>query len=403
MSSNPQRLQYLFKKYLYDEGTVNEVKEFWKLFSELDEKDPVKQELWQLWHELDEEETLALPNWDAVLDKINAQVVNWEQAPKVSVQRKHFFWRIAAAAAILCVLGMAAYLLNENKKIDISTAANSIKSTDRDIAPGGNKAVLILSNGKAVVLDSMRQGQLAVQGNSKVMKINNGLLAYNQQLAKAHIPGPVKYNTLKTPRGGMYQLVLPDGTKTWLNAASSIRFPVAFTGKERRVEISGEVYFEVAKDENKPFIVKKGHMAISVLGTHFNVMAYDDEAGIKVTLLEGLVRISQEATNNTRLVKRGEQALVTPDGPIALTKGVNMEEAIAWTNNLFWFDGNNIQTVMGRISRWYNIDVEIKGNISQHFTGVIPRDLMVSEVFKVLNKTGKINYKIEGNKIIVSP
>lgn len=401
MSSNPQRLQYLFQKYLKDKGTPKEIKEFWGLFSELEKDDPIKQDLWQLWNELDKEDITPAKNWDVVIKDIHTRAAAWEKKPKLKV--KQLVWRIAAAASILCLMATGVYLLdNNNNSNEKNRTTTKIHPVEKDIKPGGNKAVLILANGKTIFLDSMRQGNLVMQGNSKIMKLNSGLLAYHQTGATRE-PKTIQYNVLKTPRGGKYQLVLPDGSKVWLNASSSIRFPTAFTGKERKVNISGEVYFEVAANENQPFKVKSGNIEIDVLGTNFNIKAYQDEPATKITLLEGSLKVIQRVTQQSKLMKPGQQAQVNKGKEIKILDDVNTDEVMAWKNNLFWFDDDDLQTVMRQISRWYDVDVEIKGTISQHFTGSIPRDLMVSDVFKVLNKTGKVNYRIEGKKIIVSP
>jgi ferric-dicitrate binding protein FerR (iron transport regulator) len=408
MSPNPVRLQYLFRRYLNDNATPDEVKEFWELLAALEEDDPVKKDLWQLWNDSGHEK-YAHKDWGNLLAKIHIQADEWEKKQPPGKVKRLMAWRIAAAVFIIGGLSIGAYLLFFHLPFkDIArierTKASSLKN---DIKPGRNKAVLTLSNGRVIFLDSANKGELAAQGNVSVTKLNGGTLVYHQQ--KTDSKPVVQYNTLTTPLGGKYQLILPDGSKVWLNAASSIRFPTAFAGKEREVQITGEVYFEVTKDAEKPFKVKEGNLVIEVLGTHFNVNAYSNEPDVKVTLLEGSVRVSQLALNgngkvqSSQLLQPGEQMQVKQNGKIQLIENANINKVIAWKNNLFWFDDDDIQTVMRQIARWYHADIEIRGTISQHFTGSIPRDIMVSEALEVLRRTESIHFQIEGQKIIVSP
>jgi hypothetical protein len=275
-------------------------------------------------------------------------------------------------------------------------------TVQHDVNPGGNKAVLTLANGTTVLLDSAHNGVLTSQGSAKITKVGSGLLAYTLQ----H-PGnagkqqqEVEYNTLTTPRGGQYQVVLPDGSKVWLNAASSIHYPTVFTGRQRKVQITGECYFEVAGNAAMPFIVEANNIEIHVLGTHFNIMAYNDEATTTASLLQGLVKIVRG--NTTLLLHPGQEAQVDGNGKVELVKDANMNEAVAWKDNLFWFENDDIQTVMRQLSRWYNVDIVIRGNIPDRFTGSIPRNITFSKVFEVLQKTGSIRFSIENEKVIVS-
>jgi ferric-dicitrate binding protein FerR (iron transport regulator) len=249
-----------------------------------------------------------------------------------------------------------------------------------------------------------------MQGNTKVLKLSKGLLSYNRQLTTDNRQ-PVQYNTITTPRGGKYEVVLPDGSKVWLNTASSIKFPTAFTGERREVTITGEAYFEIAKNTEKPFIVQQADIAIKVLGTSFNVMAYDDETGMKVTLVEGAVRVaplSGYGKEQGVKLSPGQQVILnlSNDGKheFSLVKDVNVSETIAWKDNLFWFDNDNVQEVIKKLSRWYNIEITVDGNIPDRFTGSIPMDLPFSRVVGMLQKTGRIQYKItDEKKIVVSP
>jgi len=319
--------------------------------------------------------------------------------------RRNRWW--LAAAAIFLLLGTGTLLwLNRpamapKPAVVKATPANPVKN---DVQPGGNKALLTLGNGATIVLDSAHTGALTQQGNTQVVKLNDGQLSYNQE-GKTGADPLVTYNTLSTPRGGQYQLVLPDGSIVWLNAASSIRFPTAFTGIERSVAITGEAYFEVKRDPGKPFTVKTSNgTAVQVLGTHFNVNAYDDEEAIKATLLEGSVKITKDAA--IAIIKPGEQASVSQLSHASQkipVQTVDLEEVMAWKNGAFQFNGSTIETVMRQISRWYNVEVEYKGNIRLHFVGTISRNVNISQVLEMLEKAGGIKTTLKGNKVIVMP
>ena len=264
--------------------------------------------------------------------------------------------------------------------------------------PGGNRAVLTLGNGHHIVLDSANAGMLARQGNTRVVMSGGGQISYEAGASATKKP---VFNTLTTPRGGKYELVLPDGSKVWLNAASSITFPACFGADKREVRVLGEAYFEIAPSRSAPFEVSAGTMKVLVLGTHFNVMAYQDEARMETTLLEGSVKVEK---GDTALVLRpGQQARITSDGRMNLLRDVNEDKIIAWKNNLFCFDHDDIQSVMHQLARWYDLDVEIKGNIKSHFSGTLPQNVNASDIFRVLEQTGGIHFSLENQKVIVSP
>jgi ferric-dicitrate binding protein FerR (iron transport regulator) len=279
------------------------------------------------------------------------------------------------------------------------------------VAPGGNRAVLTLAGGQKILLDSAATGVLAEQGNTHVQKLGDGKLAYeaggggDEAGRGGHTAGAAAplYNTLTTPRGGQYQLTLPDGTKVWLNAASSLTYPTAFTGNNRTVEMTGEAYFEVVHDKKRPFMVKAGGQTIEDIGTQFNVNAYTDEPAQVTTLLEGAVKV------DGHLLRPGEKATVTGatatsgGGGIEVTKG-DPDQAVAWKNGLFNFTDAGLQTVMRQLSRWYNVDVTYEGNIPpRQFTGMIGRSLTLNQVLKGLAKE-RVHYQIEeGNKLIITP
>jgi hypothetical protein len=274
----------------------------------------------------------------------------------------------------------------------------------KDLPPGRNKAILKLADGSEIVLDDSRKGEIAHQQNISINKTQNGQVIY--QLDDTNTPTRqsnqtvIQYNTIQTPRGGQYEVVLPDGTRAWLNAASSLKYPVLFSGNERRVELNGEAYFEVAKDASKPFFVKTASQTIQVLGTHFNVNSYTDEQSVKTTLLEGSVKINFNNLNAGIKLSPGEQA-VNHAGNVAIIHNADVDEALAWKNGKFLFRNTDLQTIMRQLSRWYDVDVEYEGKtIIRHYKGRISRNVPVSQVFEIL-KTSGLNFIIDGRKIIV--
>lgn len=309
--------------------------------------------------------------------------------------RRKWYRGAAAAGLVLLLAAGTRYWMG----ISSPPPAPGIAAVTQDALPGGNKAILTLSNGEQVVLDSAANGQLPPQGNTQVQKVVNGQLVYRSAPENT---GSSVYNTLTTPRGGQYQLQLPDGTRIWLNAASSVTYPTSFAGKERQVSITGEAYFEVAADAQHPFRVTTGSMAVEVLGTHFNVNAYPDEAGISTTLLEGSVKIVRG--KNTRLLAPGEQANLSPEGQITHVKNVDLDQVMAWKNGKFIFgDRADIHAVMRQIARWYDLEVVYQGNVQQHFWGSMPREANASQVFKLLEATGGVRFMLEGKKVTVMP
>ena len=342
--------------------------------------------------------------------RINIRILETIHKNKQEVRK---FWSTrqittAAATIILILLSIGSYWMFSSKSSKhgiVKTTPNETKLKN-DIAPGGNKATLLLADGSTIILDSASNGIISQQGETKVQKLINGVLAYSINGKQVLENDEAFFNTIITPRGGQYQVTLSDGTKVWLNAASSIRFPVVFTGTERKVEITGEAYFEVAKNKNMPFKVEANSSEIEVLGTHFNVNAYEDEASIKTTLLEGKVKVTVPALSLTQLPKYllpGQQAGINKAGEINVLDNADTEEAVAWVHGYFQFESADLKSILRQISRWYDVDVEYKGNVNMHFTGQLARNENVSKVFEKLALTGVVNFEIEGRRILVSP
>ncbi|TWF32759.1 FecR family protein [Chitinophaga polysaccharea] len=331
--------------------------------------------------------------WQAILTEIldTDKVIEKQPVRFLSLKK---WW---AAAAVVAIAAAGIYFLRPHK---VQPPVVATKAPVRDVAPGGNKAMLTLADGSQITLDSASNGLLATQGQTKVTKLSNGQLVYDES---ANPEGQVLYNTMSTPLGGQYKLVLPDGSTVWLNAGSSITYPTAFIGKERSVSITGEAFFDVAKNEKMPFLVKTRGTVVEVLGTQFNVNAYTDEAAIATTLLEGAVRVNLR--QQQLQLRPGQQARIAPQADkIAVVDHVNLQECVSWKDGFFSFDNADLPTVMRQLARWYNIEVKYEGAVPQRsFTGEIGRSLSLSQVLKGLTKT-RIKYRIEnGNRIVIQP
>lgn len=389
------RIQYLFDKYLRKICTPTEVEELVDLLQDKESAELLTPRMYEMWDKLKHEDTGYPVDWQSMYDII---AKSRTRMTKYRIRRRMILYA-AAVAAILILSGIWRFWYHHAQ-----APAVAVQQLAHDVLPGGNKAILTLANGKKIVLNQAANGRLAKQGYTQIIKLSSGQLAYHSANNNISVNEPVAYNTLSTPRGGQYQLLLPDGTKVWLNAASSIRYPTAFIGKERRVEVSGEAYFEVANDPSRPFIVEKNKVEIQVLGTHFNVNAYADEATIKVTLLEGSVRVSQRTTDHSQLLRIGQQAQLNKEGGITLIKNADIDEIMGWKNGLFVFHNDDLPSIMRRLERWYNVTVDYEGNkmISSHFTGAIRRQVNLSEVLRMLELAGGVHFEIEGHTIIVS-
>jgi len=342
-------------------------------------------------------------------DRIRTRLLDGIHNDQRVVKMPYRKWKLLAASAIiiLVMLSAASYWIFSSNPSghEIAKRSPAVVRTHSDIRPGGNRAVLTLADGSAIVLDSAENGTIGQQGNIKVQKLSNGLLAYDIK-GKQTTDSAAIFNTITTPRGGQYQIMLADGTKVWLNVASSIRFPVVFTGNERKVVITGEAYFEVAKNRSMPFKVEANSLEVEVLGTHFNVNAYDDEASIKTTLLEGKVKVSASArTDNNqspKLLSPGQQADMNKEGKIRVLDNADTGVAIAWMQGYFQYKSADLKTILREIARWYDVDVEYRGNVNLHFSGRLPKNGDVSKVFEKLALTGEVHFKIDGRRIIVS-
>jgi ferric-dicitrate binding protein FerR (iron transport regulator) len=329
----------------------------------------------------------------------------WKKAPS-------FPYRYAAAAVFtLCLLSAGLWFIEKNPTEKIAQHMTA-PVVAHDAVPGKNKAMLTLADGKVITLDEAKNGKLAEVEGIDIRKTADGQIVYEVAAVRAeasNADAPLEYNEISTPRGGQYRVTLPDGTNVWLNAASSVKYPVKFLENVRRVELTGEGYFEVSKVRSAhgmriPFVVDTPTESVEVLGTRFNINAYEDEAGVKTTLLEGSVRVS---------IKQGENQpaagslLLVPDQQSVLAEGklilhnVNAEEMMAWKDGYFNFDHADIKTIMRQLARWYDLEVVYKGEVSPNtFSGKVYRNMNLSKVLEVLSFS-QVNFRIEGKKIMI--
>lgn len=300
-------------------------------------------------------------------------------------------WMVAAS--IILVAGVAV-LLYVNRNSNKGGSKQEIANHDVK-APATNRAMITLADGRMVFLDSVSNGTLATEGSINLVKLADGKISY-----QGAGTGAGQYNTLYNPRGSkVVSLILSDGTKVWLNSESKLTYPVSFSGGERKVEITGEAYFSVTHNAQQPFRVTANGITVEDIGTEFNVNAYTDEDGIKATLVEGSALVSQQG--KSVVLAPSQQAIAKEDQPITMVNDVNVDEVVAWKNEKFVFNSADIREVMRQLARWYDVDVEYKDDVSNHFTGIISRNVNASEVFAMLERTGTVYFEIEGNKMIV--
>jgi ferric-dicitrate binding protein FerR (iron transport regulator) len=399
------RAAYLFERYFNKTATQAERAELLAWISREEKSEEVKALMDKAWEDFHGSgivftETQSEEMLRSILHRDEPSgLSDAAPYPETPPRRMRWLW-VAATLACLVVAGYLWLGPAGSQSPGTRTAAGE----SRDIAPGGNKATLTLANGTSITLDSAGDGMLAQQGGTHIVKLASGQLAYKAPgSATAAAEPPV--NTLVTPRGGQYRVELPDGSRVWLNAASSLKFPAAFAGDKREVELTGEAYFEIARDDSKPFRVTvrtsatAGPMIVEVLGTHFDIKAYRDEPTIKATLVEGSVRVRR--ANKSRLLRPAEQADIRQGSDDIRVSKANIEDVVAWKNGFFHFNGDDMSSIMRKLERWYDVTVTYQGAVpSGHYTGIISRHTNLSEVLKMLELSG-VHFRIQGRKIIV--
>jgi len=316
---------------------------------------------------------------------------------KRNIMKLYTGW-IKIAAAVLIFASVGFYFVRRQK---MTAVKNEVANSTAKIVPGSNKAILTLATGKSIVLDSAANGALASNGKSQVNKVGDGKLVYDVLPNATHVGvNAVLYNTLTIPPGGQYQVVLPDGTQVWLNSSSSLSYPTEFTGNSRTVKLTGEAYFEVAKNKDKPFYVEMNNVQVKVLGTHFNISAYADDNNLTTTLLEGSVQISKNGIQ--ALLKPGQQAAIGCSANTIVVSKAHIKEAMAWKNGYFMFNDDNIVDIMKKVSRWYDADIEYQGNFAnQRFGGTFTRSKSITDLLKNLEQISNVHFKITGRRITV--
>ncbi|WP_316808310.1 FecR family protein [Pedobacter agri] len=380
---SPQKdLQIILKRYLAGHASAEEIRfieEYYKLLGE--KADEIS--------EADQNTDLELQTFKAIQAELTAQ-----KRPRIIS-----FDKYASAAAILILISAGWYFFL-NKKVTKATIPLA-KVKNLDVLPGTNKATLTLANGSQIVLDDQTPENISDTHGVKISKTKDGQLVYTV-VNQGELSNAAAYNTIHTPKGGQYQVILPDGSKVWLNAASSLKYPEVFSGKQRSVTLTGEGYFEVAKDKSKPFYVQTQYQKIEVLGTHFNINAYMDDHTIKTTLLEGLVKVSN--LKSSKILKPGEQAIagLENNALINISSDVDTNDETAWKNGLFQFNDAELKNILNQLERWYNINIDYSTVPNKRYNGMVPRKSKLSEVLKMLEKTGNIKFELlEGRQLKV--
>ena len=322
------------------------------------------------------------------------QKITVSPAPQLIGQKS--LWRSILAAAATVLLAISGLFIYHQAK---KTSENNIVVKKTDIKPGGNKAILTLANGQKISLTAAHNGQIAVQANILITKTSDGQIVYETSDAAADSGRTPEYNTIEAPTGGQWEVILPDKAKVWLNARSSLTYPTYFAGNERKVKLNGEAYFEIVHNKKMPFRVMSKTQTVEVLGTHFDIMAYEDEQMMKTTLLEGSVKISN--SGRARVLVPGEQAQVS-NGDLKVTSDVDLEDMISWKNGYFKFN-ESLESIMRKVARWYDVEISYAGDIdpSQRFGGKISRYKNLSSALKIMELTGNVHFKVEGRRVTV--
>ena len=396
-----KRLTYLFSRYFNKTIEEEERKELMLLLNDPANEEQVKtlmEETFQVFES--KESVLGEAQRKQLFTSIMAADAVDVKGPHVAGKPRLLWRRMAAAAAVLLLFGAGFYWLAASRPPAPVTIAGNSKS---DVLPGGNKAVLLLGDGSRVTLDSTGS-QVIRQGNATVNQLGGRLLY------AANNAAGVTYNTLTTPPGGQFRVTLPDGSNVWLNSASSLRYPTAFTGNERVVELNGQGYFEIAQNASQPFLVKvrkkkeagetNTHpMEVQVLGTHFDIMAYADEYTIKTTLLEGAVKVKQGTAQAT--LEPGQQAVLNNGSNALSVQTTDVNQAVAWKAGFFEFTNTDLATIMRQIARWYDVEVVFQNkHPSEHFFGRISRNLPLSDILHLLGENG-LHFTMDGKKVVV--
>ncbi|MGV3504931.1 MAG: FecR domain-containing protein [Adhaeribacter sp.] len=385
-----EKFVQLVHKYLAGEASAEEEKVLFRHYDLLQQQhlewDPT-----QMGEEKETRNRLYLQ----VQREIKRRESRWTRSP--------LSWAVAASLVLALLSGVLLYRAAPRPELAVS------KNTARplagsEIVPGGNRATLTLGDGTRIDLDQALTGELARQSGMTIRKAADGRIVYVSAQQKETPAVQLTYHTIETPQGGQYQVMLPDGTQVWLNAGSRLRYPSRFTGGRRQVELSGEAYFEVSPDKAMPFRVLSRNQVVQVLGTHFNVSAYENEEAVKTTLLEGAVRISLPQGHQSKLLQPGQQAQVGGGSAGIWVQAVEVEKAVAWKNGYFMFEDEDLESIMRQLERWYDVKVTYAGQVKDiRFGGMVSRSKSLDQALRILELTGNIHFKIEGRRVTVMP
>ena len=388
-----KRLLELFELYYKGSSTATETHELMLLLKNLPD-DELTNILSNAWDHQAKNNSFFTPGLrEKILSRLHIEENVAGDVYPIESSRKRWIFKIAAAAVLVLALSMTVFVLTKREKQEVAQGTENPASSN-DVSPGGDKAVLTLADGRQIILDTASNGALAQQEGIKVIKLG-GQLTYNAEGSSTQ----VLYNTITTPRGGQYRLELADGSKVWLNAASSLRFPTIFMGSNRTVELAGEGYFEVAHNAAMPFLVKTGEITVQVLGTHFNINSYEDEPVIRTTLIEGAVNVTKK--EKAIRLSPGQQAVLDNAGELVLNKHINTDEIIAWQQGYIHFENADLKTILRQVARWYDIEIAYEGVVSKRtFFVIVKRSNSLKRVLESL-QDNNIQYTIEGKKLIV--
>ena len=403
--TDKKHLEILFKNLVEGKYTLRELDELFDSF----QNEEHKNSLLQLIEQHLETDSMETPSTEGteVVARVLKKLKNQNGMEQDTIihylpQRTYKWKKIVAIAAAVCLFAFAGIYFYPSTQQQVGEPSLTVA---HDVAPGMNKATLTLSDGRELLLDDVEIGELTAESGISIQKSANGQLIYTVQSQDA-VSDINAVNTIHTPRGGQYQVVLPDGTKVWLNSSSSLTYPVHFAAESRRVEMTGETYFEVeqlldASGKRIPFIVECPGQTIEVLGTHFNINAYADEQQIRTTLLEGSVRLRAKDGKNNILLRPGQQAKLQGN-QFSIAK-VSVESSIDWKNGDFYFADESLPVIMRKIARWYDVDIQYKQNLSlqENFNGSVSRGKKLSEVLRVLSISADVDLKLVDRTILV--
>ncbi|SEB17698.1 FecR family protein [Pedobacter hartonius] len=386
-----ENLDELYKRFLRNECNPAEISRLSELFDAADYQ--VLQEM--VRQQLDDP-SATIPFRSSNQYRYDRIFRNLKEHTKPSRPVRSLWANISAAAGLILLVASGGYFWYQKVSPKPVLALHQVH---KDVKPGGNRAYLTLSDGREINLSGMKSGRIGSDGGNDILQAVNGEISYVDGQAVTE-QGPAALNTLRTPNGGHYRVILPDGTKVWLNAASQLRYPANFEGlQQRKIDLTGEAYFEVAKDPHHPFVVQTDDQQIRVLGTHFNVNAYHDNGGSKTTLLEGSIHARGKQAEVTLVP--GQQVSTVAKGRLKVDPA-DQEIAVAWKNDQFMFESEPISILMKTLARWYDVEVVYGKDVPDiRFNGAVSRFENISEVLKILESTGKIHFQIDGRKVRV--